>query len=305
MTRISFEQVEAFVCSVDAGSFSAAARRLGRSQSTISSAIANLEIAVGLELFDRSSRVPSLTAAGKALLRDAQDLYVRAQRLEAHGDALGAGAPPTISLALGIPNKFAVAALHDFALAFPFTEVVINNPVRGDVAALVANGSANLGLGFALPKYSQGLGFTQLGRLIMSHVAHRDHPLAHIERPSFDDLRQHRRLANTAQARSLPTSEYVQALQTWTSDSYDALIALALAGVGWATVPRQLVSADLATGELVELDLEPYPHTDWLIPVDLLWRVDSRLSAAEEWLLERFRSTKIAEPASPGRSTTP
>lgn len=50
------------------GSFSAAARKLGKSQSTVSTAIANLEIDLGLNLFDRSSRKPMLTEHGRVVL---------------------------------------------------------------------------------------------------------------------------------------------------------------------------------------------------------------------------------------------
>ncbi|GCD57855.1 hypothetical protein NBRC3280_0337 [Acetobacter pasteurianus NBRC 3280] len=40
--NVSLEQLEAFVATADAGSFSAAARRLGRAQSAISTHVANL-----------------------------------------------------------------------------------------------------------------------------------------------------------------------------------------------------------------------------------------------------------------------
>ncbi len=54
--RHSPEALTAFAEAATLGSFSAAARKLGKSQSTVSSAIANLEIDLGLSLFDRSSR---------------------------------------------------------------------------------------------------------------------------------------------------------------------------------------------------------------------------------------------------------
>ena len=62
--RYSPEALTAFVETVAAGSFSAAARRLRKSQSTISTSIANLEADLGFELFDRSARHPVLTAQG-------------------------------------------------------------------------------------------------------------------------------------------------------------------------------------------------------------------------------------------------
>ncbi len=54
--KYSPESLEAFVQTVASGSFSAAARALAKSQSTISSAVANLEDDLGFALFDRSGR---------------------------------------------------------------------------------------------------------------------------------------------------------------------------------------------------------------------------------------------------------
>ena len=75
------EALEAFAQIAELGSFSAAARRLGKSQSTISEAIARLEIDLGLELFDRSSRQPVLTEAGKVMLGRVDDVLCAADRL--------------------------------------------------------------------------------------------------------------------------------------------------------------------------------------------------------------------------------
>lgn len=61
---LTTEQLEAFVASVETGSFSAAARQLGKVQSGISQQIMNLELDTGLQLFDRSGRYPQLTALG-------------------------------------------------------------------------------------------------------------------------------------------------------------------------------------------------------------------------------------------------
>lgn len=59
----SLEHFKALLATAETGSFSAAARRLGKAQSVVSAAIANLEIDLGLALFDRSGRYPVLTEA--------------------------------------------------------------------------------------------------------------------------------------------------------------------------------------------------------------------------------------------------
>lgn len=62
------DSLRAFVLAVELGSFSAAARKMRKAQSAVSTAIANLEIDTGVELFDRSGRSPVLTKEGRSLL---------------------------------------------------------------------------------------------------------------------------------------------------------------------------------------------------------------------------------------------
>ena len=63
-----------FVIAAEQGSFSACARKTGKVQSAVSQAINNLEIDLGVTLFDRTSRQPVLTEAGTRLLKMAQGL---------------------------------------------------------------------------------------------------------------------------------------------------------------------------------------------------------------------------------------
>ena len=80
--RYSPEALTAFVETVSCGSFSAAARRLRKSQSTISTAIAHLEADLGFALFDRSSRQPTLTEEGKRVLGYVQAILSASERLD-------------------------------------------------------------------------------------------------------------------------------------------------------------------------------------------------------------------------------
>ncbi|STW27446.1 DNA binding protein HpkR [Klebsiella michiganensis] len=80
--RYSPEALTAFVESVACGSFSAAARRLRKSQSTISTAIANLEADLGVTLFDRTSRQPTLTPQGEQVLSYVKAILAASDRLD-------------------------------------------------------------------------------------------------------------------------------------------------------------------------------------------------------------------------------
>ena len=70
----TLDQLRQFVLTADSGSFSEAARRLGRAQSAVSTAIGLLEADLGVELFDRSRRNAQPTDAGALLLLEAREL---------------------------------------------------------------------------------------------------------------------------------------------------------------------------------------------------------------------------------------
>jgi DNA-binding transcriptional LysR family regulator len=60
-----FQELNAFIAVVEAGGFSAAARRTGESQSAVSKAVGALERRLGVMLFNRSTRSVTLTDQGQ------------------------------------------------------------------------------------------------------------------------------------------------------------------------------------------------------------------------------------------------
>src|SRR6202021_3147463 len=60
-----FSELNAFIAVVEAGGFSAAARRQGEGQPSISKAVAALEKRLGVALFNRSTRSVTLTDQGQ------------------------------------------------------------------------------------------------------------------------------------------------------------------------------------------------------------------------------------------------
>src|ERR1700709_2225318 len=81
LDSVSLDQLRTFIAAVDEGSFSAASRKLLRSQSVVSETISNLEDQIGVQLFDRSGRYPKLTPAGSVILGDARSIITGADLL--------------------------------------------------------------------------------------------------------------------------------------------------------------------------------------------------------------------------------
>lgn len=78
---MSIRNIRTFLAIVDSGSFAAAARSVHRTQSAISAQMQLLEESVGLALFDRASRPPRLTEAGRRFAEGAREVLVAYDRL--------------------------------------------------------------------------------------------------------------------------------------------------------------------------------------------------------------------------------
>lgn len=71
----TLDQLRVFLTVVEVGSFAAAARKLHRATSVVSYSIANLEMQLGVSLFDRqTTRKPQLTDAGRTVLAEARTI---------------------------------------------------------------------------------------------------------------------------------------------------------------------------------------------------------------------------------------
>ncbi len=290
----SLDQLQMFVQAARTGSFSAAARKLGKTPSTVSLAIANLEDDLKVELFDRSTRSPALTATGRKILLQAEAVLERCQDLQASAEGLSLVPETQLTLAIQTPCGPLLPILREFEQAFPQVDLLLRQPRPGSVSELVAGGEAALGLAPSAPGYPPALEFQQVGRLALLHLCHPDHPLAHREHLGLADLQQHRRLATPGLGNEQPpSSDYLRCPRLWQAQDELALLELLRAGLGWAALPRQLVQRELARGELVELRLAHPPQGDWQVGVDLLWARQGSLGQAGTWLKERLLRARV------------
>ncbi|NVK43436.1 MAG: LysR family transcriptional regulator [Oceanospirillaceae bacterium] len=285
----SIEQLQAFVAAAEQGSFSAAARCLGKAQSVISVAVSHLEIDCGVDLFDRSGRTPVLTAEGRALLRDAQAILQRCEELRASAAAFSRGVETQLTLAVdaAIALESLLPHLTDFEAHFPHLELELLNPTSQDVAALVSSGRADLGVMFEQEFYPRGFNFTGIDHVEVIAVAGPSHPLALLEQVGLSDLEQHRQLARTTRTAGLNRIQELQGGRCWRLESQHGILTLARAGFGWAYLPRAFVSEDLARARLIALPLA-FQQVDIQAGIDLVWSRERAPGPAVRWLIERL-----------------
>src|SRR6185369_1487600 len=99
---VTIEQLRTLQAVVETGSFSAAARKLGRVQAAVSQSIERLEAQLGLRLFDRSGRVPRLTQHGEAIVAAAAKIEAGVDALDELVASLKRGAETTLRIVVDV-----------------------------------------------------------------------------------------------------------------------------------------------------------------------------------------------------------
>jgi len=281
--RYGPESLHAFVEAAALGSFSAAARRLKKTQSTISTAVATLEADLGLTLFDRSGRYPVLTEDGRKVLGHAQEILAAADRLEQLSIRLADEVEPRLSLVFSDiyqlnPDQH---LLRRFEQRFPDIELEWLDAEGSDVLDVVQRGRAHLALIPHQPAYPSELAVRALPlRAEMAVFVAAGHPLAALQAPEESDLASHRQICLSGDA----AREGHARGRTWSASDYLMVLEMAEDGFGWAELPRALV-ARYGRDMLVELPLPGWPR---LVSTDAVWRRDAPLGPAALWLLDQF-----------------
>jgi DNA-binding transcriptional LysR family regulator len=291
----SLDQLRIFLAVVDEGSFSRAARRLGRAVSVISYGIANLEAQLGVSLFARQgSRRPELTDAGKALLAEARAVADDVDGLMAKVRSLHQGLEAELALAVDVmmPSTTLAAVLREFQRMFPTVFLRLHVEALGAVAALVLEQKAQLGIGGPVIVDHPELERVAVGEVGLVPVAAPSHPLARMDRIVPGATRQHLQLVLTDRSPLTEGRDFsVASPRTWRLADLGAKHALLLEGIGWGGMPRHAVAGDLEAGRLVELTLPEAPPV--LYGLNALWRRDCPPGPATSWILDSFQDALV------------
>lgn len=286
--RWNFDQLRSFATAVDAGSFSAAARRLGRAQSMISTHVAMLEADFGIDLFDRSRRTPVLTAAGSALLDHVREILNQCERMEQRALSFAIGEEAEFRLALdeSVPYTAQIQVFEALAERFPHGRVRIVFGTSAEVQALIGRGEAQLGFAFESSRaVSDAVNVNVLGAVPLALAVADTHPLAAVDGVQRTDLARYRQLVVRFPGHETG-SPRLSPIYWETNSSYTAL-DLAARGVGFAVVPLTFAGEySLPQGlRIVRLDGLGLPE----LSIAVLWKRGHALTAIQVWFTEQMR----------------
>jgi DNA-binding transcriptional LysR family regulator len=286
----TLDQLRIFAAVAGEGSFNGAGRKLGRALSVISYGVAALEAQLGVRLFERQgSRRPQLTNAGRALLGDAQAVLDDADGLVARARGMRRGLETEVSLAFDvmISGQQIAGILRDFQTAYPTVDLRLRIEALGGVAALVLDGSADLGIAgpdlIDLPELER----RAAGSVRLVPVAAPGHPLAQQAVIAPGETGRHLQLVLTDRTPLTEGREFsVLSPRTWRLGDLGAKHTLLLEGIGWGNMPAHRVTDDLAAARLVVLPVPEAPSVEYRLYA--LWRKDRRPGPATAWLLDRL-----------------
>lgn len=289
---VSLDQLRVVLAVVEAGSFTAAAKRLRRAQSAVSQAVMTLERQLGVALFDRDGYRPVPTPAGRALLAEIRSIVERSERLRAQASAIASGLEPELAVVLDAvyPMRAFAQILAEFRERFPTVSVRLFVEALGGVVEKVTDGTCALGVLATMPQLPAGLAGHALRSVQMVPVAAAASPLARIGgRISEAVLRDHTQIVLSDRSRLTEGRDFwVLSPRTWRVGDLSSKRELLLAGLGWGMMPRHMVADDLDRGDLVRLAIESVPDTDHL-PAFAFHRAGEVPGPAAAWMLDRLR----------------
>jgi DNA-binding transcriptional LysR family regulator len=272
VARSSFtlEQIRSFVEVAETEHVSRAAASLFLTQGAVTQQIRNFERAVGLQLLERDGRRVRLTDAGRTLaescrgaLRALQVMEDGARAIrELEAGSLHVGASPTCATYYLPPH------LAEFARQHPSVKLEVAVAGSTELGRRVMAGSLDCAMIEAEP--DPQLRSVELSPDELVLVAHRDHPLSHLRRVTPSQLAGHRYV------RRGPEFSAEKAIRQMIGDGYDRMDMLtvghpeyvraaAVAGLGWAALPKRAVVQDIRLGILKTLPVPPIVRTISLI----------------------------------------
>jgi DNA-binding transcriptional LysR family regulator len=266
---VTLDQLRTFIAAAETGSFSAAGRKLRRAQSVVSQTLANLELQLGVKLFDRSARYPRLTDEGRSLLVDAHRVAAEMDCFKARARTISEGLEPELAVVIDVmyPMAALTRAVGVFRSNYPSIPLRLYVEPLGAALQPVLEGRCRIGVVGTLPTVPEEVHSEPLLDVPFVSVAAPSHPLATFRRlvPKSEVIK-HVQLVLTDRSSLSEGQDFgVLSPQTWRIADLGAKHAFLRAGFGWGQMPIGVVEKDIADGTLVKIRVEgARAHTQFL-----------------------------------------
>ena len=277
-----------------AGSFAAAAREMGMVPSALTYRVRQIEDALDVLLYDRSSRQARLTEAGAELVREAARLLADLDAVANRVKRVATGWESQLTVAVdSIISRATVMELCESFFALnPPTRIKLRDETLSGTLEALTSGQADLALGVAEATNSAGIHGKPLGDVNFVYAVAPHHPLASAPEPLSDELiRQYRAIAvadSISRGNGL-TIGLLGGQDVFTVASMQAKLDAQLRGLGSGFVPECMARTYIETGRLV---VKPMERPRRVIRVNYAWRshANAEPGRALQWWLAQLES---------------
>jgi DNA-binding transcriptional LysR family regulator len=250
--NFDLSDLRAFVASADFGSFRAAADSLNISPSALSRRVEKLESALGVRLFERTTRKMELTVAGRSFVEKARNVLAELESSLFGMEDLGRRLTGLVTIAC-VPSAvsfFLPNALKEYHQTYPGIRVRLIDETSSVVFLAVARGEADFGLTY-IGTQEPDIEFTPILQDPFVLACQRDHPLAGKRSVSWAEIAQYpdyMLLAQGSGNRTLIDSALANAVRqpSWFCEvqHVPALVSMIEAGLGIGIVPKLALPRD-------------------------------------------------------------
>lgn len=188
--NVTLKQMRCFLAVAHTGSFSAAALRLFMTPSALTATIQQMETAVGLRLFDRTTRRVALTEHAARFVAEAERVVNGFDGAVSDLQAIAEGERGHIRIgaAASAISQFLVPVLASFRSTYPDITISIRSPAAQQAERLVLEGEVDFAIDSQYQRHEE-LDYTPLVSDRYGVVFHESSPLAALERPiTWKDL---------------------------------------------------------------------------------------------------------------------
>lgn len=280
--KLQFDNLLSFHSVVTHGSFSSGARKLGKSQSTVSGAVKSLENELGYELIDRSESGITLTSRGKKIYqltipivsRYAELKYIAESLSQKERSKLRVGIDPLVF------NQQVKQALFDFSERFPETELTILTKPSHILGQYLHHHKVDIAIGNPYHKTDYEFNVDELFLVNCHWVAHQD---MH-QSPLPSDTRI---LLLDGCGEIVDLSSIAQH-NIWVLDDSRTILDLCIAQKGIAFLPQHLLDNQATSNKLAPILGETFLFGKQIY-ASLMWPQHADFSHQHQWIHDRLR----------------
>ncbi|MGF1727918.1 LysR family transcriptional regulator [Photobacterium nomapromontoriensis] len=278
MMKLHLDAIAAFVLVAEKGSFTAAARKLQKSQSTVSIAVQHLEEEVGKPLFSREKKQPQLTDDGKIFFQAAKSFLDNYQDLVSIATSISAYKNKTLKIGIDpfLYSQYICTLLTSLTTSIPGLDVIMIDSPSDVLYDNIQNGTLDIAFGY--------LSHTKIFDIEYNTLFNSN--AFWVKAPSYLINKQELRLLLIDNDSNIQKQTLSPPASIWKCNNLSTVIDLCIAGHGIALLPEEIQAPYLENGKLQRI------HDDKRFfgkscSASLLWKSSQHLSPEVKWLIDK------------------